>query len=126
MRWRVPLFTVLLLLLIPMPARADSSTNITIEVTGWICAAPGGFTITYISDTQLDLTWTVGLGANNTMIRAAYGREPTSRTDGYLVYYGNATFASDTALNLDEIALPIYYRAWSETASGVWEDTGAG
>jgi hypothetical protein len=40
------------------------------------------------------------------------------------VYYGNSTVASDTALDLDEIALPVYYRAWSENALGIWEEVG--
>ena len=127
MRWHIQLCLVLLALLIPTPVQAatSSSANITITATGYICNAPGGFTITYISDTELELSWTPGVGANNTMVRAAYGREPESRTDGYLVYYGNATVASDTALNLDEVASPIYYRAWSQSASGAWEETGS-
>ncbi len=123
----VVLLCVLLWTLIPQPVAAwvsTSSANITIEVTGWVADTPGFFTITYISDTELELSWIMGNGAVNTMVRAAFGRLPDSRTDGYLVYYGNSTLASDTALDLDEIALPVYYRAWSENALGVWEEVG--
>lgn len=123
----VVVLCALLWVLTPQPVAAwvsTSSVNITIEVTGWVADTPGLFTITYISDTELELSWIKGNGAVNTMVRAAFGRLPSSRTDGYLVYYGNSTVASDTALDLDEIALPVYYRAWSENALGVWEEVG--
>ncbi len=125
---RILLVTVIAIcnMLSPLPIMAAStgSVNITIYAAGYTCTFPGGFTTTYISDTEVELSWVAGLGANNTMVRAAYGRLPADRTDGYLVYYGNSTVASDTALNLDDTASIIYYRAWSESAAGAWEDTG--
>jgi hypothetical protein len=59
------------------------------------------------------------------MVRAAYGRMPESRTDGYLVYYGEETYCSDTAVNLDETLANIYYVAFAQNAGGGWEGKGA-
>jgi len=127
MRWHVPLLIALLAVFVPATHVAANTAyaNITITVAGWACDYPGAFTVTYISDTEVELSWVAGLAANNTMVRAAYGRIPASRTDGYLVYYGSNTTATDTALNLDDTASTIYYRAWSESATGIWEDVGA-
>lgn len=112
------------ILLIPTSVLADTSADITVTAAGWVCGAPGGFTITYISDYEVGLSWAKGIEAEKTMIRAAYGRTPENRTDGYLVYYGDGVYCSDTAVSLDETATPIYYRAWSQNANGVWEDEG--
>ena len=127
MRWHVPLLIALLAVFVPATHVAANTAyaNITITVAGWACDYPGAFTVTYISDTEVELSWVAGLAANNTMVRAAYGRIPASRTDGYLVYYGDNTTAIDTALNLDDTASTVYYRAWSESATGIWEDIGA-
>jgi len=81
-------------------------------------------TLTYISDYEVGISWTIGEGAENTMVRAAVGRLPESRTDGYLVYYGDGTSTSDTGVSLDETAAPVYYRAWSQNSAGGWEDVG--
>ena len=126
MKWKRILLTLLVLILIPTVAvEAASSAGITISASGFVCGAPGGFTITYINDYELGLSWTQGLNANNTMVRAAYGRYPDNLTDGYLVYYGNGTFCNDTAVNLDETASLVYYRAWSQNVARVYEDIGA-
>lgn len=128
MKWlRAGLLTTVLLfvLLIPLPVLADTSAEVTVTATGYICEAPGGFTLTYISDHEVGISWTKGADAENTMVRAAYGRMPESRTDGYLVYYGENSYASDTAVSLDETATAIYYRAWSQAESGVWEEEGS-
>ena len=85
----------------------------------------GGCFIRRNNDISFGLSWTQGLNANNTMVRAAYGRYPDNRTDGYLVYYGNGTYCNDTAVNLDETASLVYYRAWSQNAVGGWEIIGA-
>jgi len=78
------------------------------------------FTVTYVSDTQVDLEWTYGAAVTNVMVRAKYGSAPTGISDGYLVYYGNALLASDTSMNFDENAGIIYYRIWGETTPGVY------
>ncbi len=122
-KWSVA-FVLLLILLIPGKALADTSSDVTVTATGYICQAPGGLTLTYINDYQVGISWTKGIDAANTMVRGAVGRTPTSRTDGYLVYYGAGISANDTGVSFDETAAPIYYRAWSQNAGGVWENTG--
>ena len=102
-------------------ARADTSADVTITASGYVCGAPGGFTITYVTDYEVQLDWTVGADAVNTMVRAAYGHFPTDITDGYQVYYGNGTTCNDDATSL---AAPdiVYYRAWSQNAAGLWNE----
>lgn len=102
------------------PAMAASSEDVTITVTGIVVDAPGGFIVFYVSDYEVGLAWTKPTGANMTMIRAKYGSYPTSRIDGYQVYYGSGESCSDTAVSLDETAIEIYYIGFSETASGQW------
>lgn len=118
----VPL--LLTILLVPTTVLADTSAEVTITAVGYIVGAPSGLTLTYVSDYEVGISWTKGEGAENTMIRACVGRTPGSRTDGYLVYYGTGTSASDTGVSLDETATPVYYRAWSESAGGLWEEEG--
>jgi len=127
MKWlklKIGLLIALLLLLIPMPLLAGSTETVTITAVGFVVGSPTGLTLTYISDYEVGISWTMGEYANNTMVRAAYGRVPESITDGYLVYYGNGTSYNDTAVNFEETASQIYYRAWSQTADGVWETEG--
>jgi len=123
-KWLRVVLLVLLLWLIPVGVLADTSQEVTVTATGYICAIPGGFTLTYINDYEVGISWIKGDGAENTMIRAAYGRVPESRTDGYLVYYGDGTTASDTGVNFEEGVSDVYYRAWSQNAAGVWEEIG--
>jgi hypothetical protein len=81
---------------------------------------PTSFTATTVSSSQINLSWTKGDGAVNTMVRGKQGSYPTSVTDGYPVYFDTGTNASDTGL------LPsttYYYSAWSEvTGSQQWSD----
>ena len=86
-----------------------------------------GFTITYISDTQLDLDWNNGSAVSQVMVRAKYGEYPadipdedTAPSDGYQVYYGAGTSASDTSMDFDENPGKLYYRAWAQKADGKW------
>lgn len=123
-KWCV-ILGLFLICLIPLPVLAyipPSSADIVITATGIVVAAPGGFTVTYVSDSEIGLSWTLAPGAINTMVRAAPGRMPANQTDGYLVYYGSGTYVSD----FRDIAtsLPIYYRAWSQRADGAWETLG--
>lgn len=110
---------VLCLLVIPSTSVLAEDPEVEITVSAWVVGYPEGFTITYVNDNQLDLAWTKGEDAVNTMIRAASGHVPVDRTDGYLVYYGDGTSFSDTALTLAGPEV-IYYRAWSENAVGGW------
>ena len=75
---------------------------------------PLNFTITATSDHQIDFIWTLGTGASNTLIRGKTGSYPADKNDGYQVYFGSGTSASDTGVSLDETATNIYYKAWSE------------
>lgn len=110
--------------LVPSTVLAATSADVTVTATGYVCGAPGGFTVIYISDYEVGLSWTKGEDAVNTMIRAKYGSVPESRTDGYQVYYGDGTSTSDTAVSLDETLTPVYYAAFSQNAAGIWEETG--
>lgn len=111
--------------LVPSATLADSSEGVVVTATGYIAGAPVNFTVTYISDYEVGLSWTKGEYAERTLIRATIGRMPENSEDGYLVYYGDGESVTDTALNLDEIATLVYYRAWSENSKGVLEDIGA-
>jgi len=101
-----------------------ANPTVTITVSVWVVGAPSGLVITYISDTEVQLDWVKGVDAENTMIRAKYGAYPENRTDGYQVYYGDGTTATDTGVNFDEGVADVYYTLYSESALGVWEDTG--
>lgn len=105
--------------LVSTPVLADTSADVTVTATGWIAGYPEGFTLTYVSDNQIDITWTKGEDAVNTMVRAAFGHVPEDISDGYQVYYGDGESYSDTSLTLAGPEI-IYYRAWSQNADGVW------
>ncbi len=122
-KWLIA-FALLVVLLIPTSAFADTSQEVTVTATGYVVGAPSGLTLTYISDYEVGISWTKGADAENTMIRGAVGRVPESRTDGYQVYYGDGTNTSDTGVSLDETAAPVYYIAFSQNAAGVWEELG--
>lgn len=129
MRW-LALFLVLIFLLLPISVSADANvTVIAVPYTGW---AINNFTAVYVSDTQVDISWTPDFGVLNTMVRGKYGSIPTDITDGYLVYYGNGNNVSDTSMNFDLIFdnlsntddyAGIYYRAFAETTPGVFDDS---
>jgi len=115
----------LALLLVPLsPASVHADVleaRVHITVSAWAVGTPSGLILTYVSDYEVGIEWTKGIGAENTMVRGAVGRLPESITDGYLVYYGNGTSASDTGVSLDETVAPVYYRAWSQNEAGGWE-----
>ncbi len=69
----------------------------------------------------VSISWTKGIGAENTMVRAAIGHLPVDRDDGYIVYYGTGTSATDYADIGQEI---VWYRLWSQDAGDSWEDEG--
>ncbi len=80
-----------------------------------------GLAATYISDYEVGLTWLMGSNVTNVMIRAKWGGAPTSRNDGFLAYYGNATsFVHYTSLAT--ASEPVYYRLWSQLPDGSWDD----
>jgi hypothetical protein len=125
MKWLKLLSLVLALgcLLVPVTVQAANPV-VHITVSAWVVGAPSGLTITYVSDYQVDLEWLKGEAAANTMVRAKYGSEPVSRTDGYEVYYGDGTSCSDTGVNFEESASTVYYRLFSQNGAGAWEKEG--
>ncbi len=120
MRWLRWILLLIVLFVIPhMEVRADSSSDVTITATGIVVAQPGGFTLTYISDFEVGISWIKAPGADKTMVRAAFGHVPTDISDGYQVYYGVGNSADDTAISLGASEI-VYYRAWSQTLGGEW------
>lgn len=98
---------------------ADTSAQVTITAVGWICGAPGDFTLTYVNDYEIQIDWTKGVDADKTMVRAAFGRVPEDISDGYQVYYGTGISCTDTALSMATPEI-VYYRGFSQNAGGVW------
>lgn len=115
MRWLGILLLVTWLLL-PAPALAkDLDAG---AVSGG--AVSGNLTLTRISGHEVGITWEMPDTANKTMVRACYSRYPATREDGYLVYYGEGTSASDNTVNFEALLTSIHYRAWSANATGDW------
>lgn len=71
---------------------------------------PTGLACTVIDDSQINLAWTKGTGAEKTKIIRKVGSYPTSITDGDEVYFGTAEAYQDTGLSR---VTHYYYRAWS-------------
>lgn len=114
--------------LIPYSALADTSAGVVITVSGnvsGLLGLPSNFTVTYINDCEIQITWTKGLGATNTMVRSAVGREPVDRYDGRLIYYGTGTSVNDIFCT-QVVDKPIYYTAWSEGVGGWAGDPATG
>ncbi|MFC1981114.1 hypothetical protein ACFLVN_02590 [Chloroflexota bacterium] len=83
--------------------------------------APTSLSAPVIGDTQIDLQWTKGAGANRTMVRRKTGNFPTSVSDGTQVYYDTSASVSDTNLTA---GTTYFYRIWSEVSgSQQWSDS---
>jgi hypothetical protein len=109
------------------PVIAGDSVSVTVTMQFVFTAGITSFNITYVSDTQLDLNWTVDPTVDNVMIRAKYGsytadipNDTTTPSDGYLVYYGPALSASDTSMNFNENPGSLFYKAWAQKADTTW------
>lgn len=131
MRWIAALVRIAVALVLAIwpagIALAGTSVDISVFATPIYSAGITGFTITYVSDTRLDLDWNNGAAVANVMVRAKYSDYPsdipdenTAPTDGYQVYYGAGTSVSDTSMDFDNNPGPIYYRAWAQKADGKW------
>ena len=115
----VPIAAMLILAYPPTQVAAGPSVALTISASP---TGVSGFTIEYVSDTRLDFTWSYSSNATTAvMLRGKYGRFPddtpnkdTEPSDGYLVYYGSNTTASDTSMDFNENAGPIYYKLWAQ------------
>jgi len=122
--WRTLLVVFVVLFLLPSVVVADTSEDIVVTARGYIVDAPGNFTITYVSDSEVDLDWIKGPSVNNTMVRVKYGSYPEDRDDGYLVYYGTNNNCTDSSILLATYEVP-YYKAWNQRNDGIWEEVGS-
>lgn len=116
---------VLGITLFPITVLADAIITVTNQPS--FTAGITSFTVTYVSDTEMDLSWTVNATVANVMVRAKYGQYPadipdeyTAPSDGYLVYYGSDLSAVDTSMDFNENAGSLYYKAWAQRADGTW------
>jgi len=122
------LAVVALVVLNAVPVLADTTAVVTII---GIPSYSGGiltFNVTYVSDTEMDLSWTYdAVTVSNVMVRAKYGSYPanppdssTAPSDGYLVYYGSDLSAVDTSMDMNQNAGTLYYSAWAQHPDGSW------
>lgn len=99
-------------------ARADSTATVTITAMGWAgqCTGPSDLVATRLSNDNISLTWTPGLGnvTPTTLIRRAIGSSPASATDTTAteVYNGNGTSATDY-VDLTNINTTVVWRAYT-------------
>ena len=105
-----------------LPDAISATGLVTITVVPFLGSGILTFTVTQISDTEVDLAWTKDAGITNVMVRAKYGTMPMSRTEGYLVYEGALDSAVDTSMDFNETAGTLYYRIWGQRADGLWLD----
>jgi hypothetical protein len=118
---------VVLLGILSSPVLGAGVSDIGLTATPQTSIGVADFVITYVSDTRLDIDWTLVGDAVNIMIRAQYNGYPdnppdedTAPSDGYLVYYGSATSCSDETMDFNQSIGPLYYRAWAQKADGKW------
>jgi len=120
----------LVLSCIPITVLAATTAIVTITNTPWFTLGIQSFTVTYVSDTEMDLAWTNDATVANVMVRAKYGQYPanipdqnTQPSDGYLVYYGSGLSAVDTSMDMNQNAATLYYTAWAQKGDGTWYTT---
>ena len=126
-KWLVTILVTIVVSMVPVTVLAATTAVVTVTNTPYFSQGISSFTITYVSDTEMDLNWTVDDTAANVMIRAKYGSYPTdipnentAPSDGYLVYYGTNLSAVDTSMDFNENAGSLYYKAWAQKADGTW------
>lgn len=83
-------------------------------------SAPTNFTITQTGTNSISITWTLGTGADTTIIRGQAEGCPASVTDGYGIYDGAGTSTTVDGLSLTTDT--YCYRAWSENDTGYSTD----
>lgn len=86
--------------------------------------APTDFTLTE-SGENVNITWTMGAGANTTLIMRQTGYYPIDTADGVQVFRNVGTSYLDNSVNLEDTE--YYYRAWScNDGGGISEDYAEG
>lgn len=132
MKWRLWVLRVLaIILLTATPVAtviAGTVADVSLFATPLFGSGIFSFTVTYVTDTRLDLSWTVGDNVSKVMVRSSYGKYPNDITsanetpsDGSLVYYGNALSYSDTSMDFENnFGMRLYYRAWAQLNDGSW------
>jgi peptidoglycan/xylan/chitin deacetylase (PgdA/CDA1 family) len=76
-------------------------------------SSPTSFTVINHGEHQLNLSWTKGLGSDNTLVRYKLGSYPTSITDGTLLYNGSSSSTTMSGLTEGEI---YYIGIWGENS----------
>lgn len=124
--WRIAWILGLIAVFV-FPISVSAGNVVTVTMNPLFTGGINSFTITYVTDTQMDLDWTYGGDTANVMVRAKYGNYPanipnqfTTPSDGYLVYYGSGLSASDTSMNFDQNPGYLYYMAWAQRGDGTW------
>lgn len=124
LRLRITRGIVLAVLLLAMLTIAVSAADpvVTITVAKWHQApyAPTDFTITEVGASSVNITWTPGLAANITIIRASTSGYPFSIFDGSPIYSGNGTYVVVNDLSLSSAM--YYFRAWCQNEYGTSAD----
>jgi len=81
--------------------------------------APTSFIVTETTCNSTALNWTLGTGADKTMVRYRSDQYPTNTTDGTQAYFNTGTSVNVTSLDPGQI---YYFRAWSyDTESGYYD-----
>jgi hypothetical protein len=110
-------------------ANAATTADVVVTASGYVVGSPSGLVISYSGEDYVDISWTKGLLAVNTMVRVGHTGYPNSLTDGGLVYYGNGTSTqyvySYATLLANEEYEGLYFTAWSQNAAGVWQTIGS-
>jgi len=118
-----------LLFLIPSSVEAATTADVLVTAHGYIVGSPSGLVISYTGEDYVDISWTKGALADNTMVRVGHTGYPTSLTDGGLVYYGTGTSTqyvySYATLLAGEEYEGLYFTAWSQRADGMWQMIGS-
>lgn len=121
MRWILGIIAIVLLLGNASSVFAATSTDVTVTARGVVLGGPTSFTVTRISDYEVEIAWSKNPLAENTLIRRAIGRWPEDRNDGVLVYYGSGEDATDW-IDMEATSARAFYRAWSESSEEVWSE----
>ncbi len=77
--------------------------------------APTGFVATTLAGNQIQLAWTLGVGADETYIIGKLGSYPTNRADGTFSWNGAG---ASTTHNVGVADQQWYYLAWSKQTNG--------